>query len=248
MPDVHFGIGATVGSVVPTKGAIIPAAVGVDIGCGMMAVETDRCGQRPAGRARRRCARRSKRRCRMAAPRTAGAATAARGTHPARRRRRRGRRSRRDYKRITDEAPARREGQRRSAISARSAPATTSSRSVSTKRIACGSCCTRARAASATASARTSSSSRRSDMQSHVRQPARQAILRTSTEGSRHFADYVEAVEWAQRYALENRKLMMDAVLAARARALPASSSASTRSTATTTTSRASTTSARTCS
>ncbi len=40
MPDVHYGIGATVGSVVPTKGAIIPAAVGVDIGCGMFAVET----------------------------------------------------------------------------------------------------------------------------------------------------------------------------------------------------------------
>jgi tRNA-splicing ligase RtcB len=40
MPDVHFGKGATVGSVIPTKGAIIPAAVGVDIGCGMMAVET----------------------------------------------------------------------------------------------------------------------------------------------------------------------------------------------------------------
>lgn len=40
MPDVHFGIGATVGSVIPTKGAIIPAAVGVDIGCGMMALET----------------------------------------------------------------------------------------------------------------------------------------------------------------------------------------------------------------
>jgi tRNA-splicing ligase RtcB len=40
MPDVHYGIGATVGSVIPTKGAIIPAAVGVDIGCGMMAVET----------------------------------------------------------------------------------------------------------------------------------------------------------------------------------------------------------------
>src|SRR5580700_10191104 len=41
MPDVHWGVGATVGSVIPTKGAIIPAAVGVDIGCGMMAVETD---------------------------------------------------------------------------------------------------------------------------------------------------------------------------------------------------------------
>jgi tRNA-splicing ligase RtcB len=40
MPDVHYGIGATVGSVIPTKSAIIPAAVGVDIGCGMMAVET----------------------------------------------------------------------------------------------------------------------------------------------------------------------------------------------------------------
>ena len=37
MPDVHLGIGATVGSVIPTARAIIPAAVGVDIGCGMMA-------------------------------------------------------------------------------------------------------------------------------------------------------------------------------------------------------------------
>jgi tRNA-splicing ligase RtcB len=40
MPDVHWGIGATVGSVIPTRKAIIPAAVGVDIGCGMMAVRT----------------------------------------------------------------------------------------------------------------------------------------------------------------------------------------------------------------
>ena len=37
MPDVHFGMGATIGSVVPTKGAIVPACVGVDIGCGMEA-------------------------------------------------------------------------------------------------------------------------------------------------------------------------------------------------------------------
>jgi len=41
MPDVHWGMGATVGSVIATKGAIIPAAVGVDIGCGMMAVKTN---------------------------------------------------------------------------------------------------------------------------------------------------------------------------------------------------------------
>jgi tRNA-splicing ligase RtcB len=40
MPDVHVGIGATVGSVIPTLRAIIPAAVGVDIGCGMMACKT----------------------------------------------------------------------------------------------------------------------------------------------------------------------------------------------------------------
>jgi tRNA-splicing ligase RtcB (3'-phosphate/5'-hydroxy nucleic acid ligase) len=40
MPDVHLGKGATIGSVVPTERAIIPAAVGVDIGCGMMAVQT----------------------------------------------------------------------------------------------------------------------------------------------------------------------------------------------------------------
>lgn len=40
MPDVHVGIGATVGSVIPTCGAVIPAAVGVDIGCGMMAART----------------------------------------------------------------------------------------------------------------------------------------------------------------------------------------------------------------
>lgn len=40
MPDVHWGMGATIGSVIPTKGAIIPAAVGVDLGCGMIATRT----------------------------------------------------------------------------------------------------------------------------------------------------------------------------------------------------------------
>ncbi|MEY4752651.1 MAG: hypothetical protein RJA44_326 [Pseudomonadota bacterium] len=40
MPDVHYGIGATIGSVIPTVRAIIPAAVGVDIGCGMIAAKT----------------------------------------------------------------------------------------------------------------------------------------------------------------------------------------------------------------
>lgn len=40
MPDAHLGWGATVGSVIPTRGAVVPAAVGVDIGCGMIAVRT----------------------------------------------------------------------------------------------------------------------------------------------------------------------------------------------------------------
>lgn len=41
MPDTHYGKGSTVGTVLPTKGAVIPAAVGVDIGCGMIAVRTN---------------------------------------------------------------------------------------------------------------------------------------------------------------------------------------------------------------
>src|SRR5699024_12804475 len=40
MPDAHLGYGATVGSVIPALGAVMPAAVGVDIGCGMTAVQT----------------------------------------------------------------------------------------------------------------------------------------------------------------------------------------------------------------
>jgi tRNA-splicing ligase RtcB len=41
MPDAHIGMGATIGSVIPTNGAVIPSAVGVDIGCGMVAAELD---------------------------------------------------------------------------------------------------------------------------------------------------------------------------------------------------------------
>lgn len=50
MPDAHLGMGATVGSVIPTHGAIIPAAVGVDIGCGMIAVRTQFTANDLAGR------------------------------------------------------------------------------------------------------------------------------------------------------------------------------------------------------
>src|SRR3712207_9193163 len=50
MPDAHLGRGATVGSVLPTDGAIIPAAVGADIGCGMDAVRTQFTAADVAGR------------------------------------------------------------------------------------------------------------------------------------------------------------------------------------------------------
>lgn len=49
MPDAHLGKGATVGSVIPTQGAIIPAAVGVDIGCGMRAVRTQHTAESITG-------------------------------------------------------------------------------------------------------------------------------------------------------------------------------------------------------
>jgi tRNA-splicing ligase RtcB len=52
MPDAHLGKGATVGSVIPTLSAIIPAAVGVDIGCGMIAVRTQFTAQDVAARGR----------------------------------------------------------------------------------------------------------------------------------------------------------------------------------------------------
>ena len=80
MPDVHFGIGATVGSVIPTKGAIIPAAVGVDIGCGMIAVQTTLTRRGPARQPGARCARPSSAPCRTAA--SPAAATTAPGRRP----------------------------------------------------------------------------------------------------------------------------------------------------------------------
>lgn len=49
MPDAHVGFGSTVGSVIPTEGAVIPSAIGVDIGCGMIAALTDLTSADPAG-------------------------------------------------------------------------------------------------------------------------------------------------------------------------------------------------------
>ncbi len=50
MPDVHVGRGATIGSVIPTVGAVIPAAVGVDLGCGMMVLALNLAAKTGASR------------------------------------------------------------------------------------------------------------------------------------------------------------------------------------------------------
>jgi len=83
MPDVHWGKGATVGSVIATKGAIVPAAVGVDIGCGMVAAMTDLAAADVPdnlGGVRTQ----SRRPCRTAAPIAAAGTTAARGARRSR--------------------------------------------------------------------------------------------------------------------------------------------------------------------
>lgn len=79
MPDTHWGLGATVGSVVATKGAIVPAAVGVDIGCGMAAYRTTlKAEDLPDNLAGIRAA--IERAVPTAAPSAAAAVTAAHGT------------------------------------------------------------------------------------------------------------------------------------------------------------------------
>ncbi len=211
MPDVHWGIGATVGSVIPTRGAIIPAAVGVDIGCGMLAVRTSLEAQQlpdtlrgvrsaiekavPHGRSKRG------KRDRGAwghPPETSLEAWA--GLVPG-------------FERIVEKHPA----------IARSNHVThlgtlgtgnhfielcldeaervwvmlhSGSRGVGNK------------------IGRYFIQLAREDMRRHLADlPDRD--LAYLKEGSAHFDDYVEAVEWAQRFALINRELMMRAILVA---------------------------------
>ena len=143
MPDAHVGMGATIGSVIPTVGAIIPSAVGVDIGCGMIAVECpfestalpddlERLlgGHRRGGPGRGRAVATPTptpwSHLRQAAVNGPGADRTASGPRP----------------------PTR---------WARSARATTSWRSASMSATRCGSCCTRVRGASATSWPRSTS-------------------------------------------------------------------------------------------
>ncbi len=131
MPDVHYGKGATIGSVIPTRGAIIPAAVGVDIGCGMCAVRTTPDQPPAAGQPVRAALR-----ARGGDP---GRDGRSRAEGAARRRRTPGIRASSSAttccSRSTRRSPP---GIRRRGRSARWAAATTSSRSAWTRTTACG--------------------------------------------------------------------------------------------------------------
>ena len=210
MPDVHWGIGATVGSVIATVKAIIPAAVGVDIGCGMMAVRTsmraddlpdDLHGIRtaiekavPHGRTHR-----GGRSDRGSWGHTPDAALQAwRALAPG-------------YKRILDKHPRLDRGRTFEQLG-----------TLGTGNHFIEVCLDE----SAHVWVMLHSGSRgvgnrigmhfialaRDDMSRHVRQlPDRD--LAYFHEGSEHFEDYVFAVEWAQRFARGNRERMMAAIL-----------------------------------
>src|SRR5215467_2343199 len=212
MPDVHFGIGATVGSVVPTERAIIPAAVGVDIGCGMMAVETTlAASQLPDNLRPMRTA------IEAAVPhgRTANggrgdrgawhnipAATAAAWQELAP-----------EYKQLVDQHKAIGQGNDVNHFG-----------TLGTGNHFIEVCLDeRDRVWFMLHSGSRGVGNRigtyfielaKHDMRAHVKDLPDQALAYLR-EGSKHFADYVAAVDWAQRYAKTNRKLMMQGVIAA---------------------------------
>ena len=201
MPDAHLGLGATVGSVIPTLGAIIPAAVGVDIGCGMIAVQTQfAASDLPADR------RAVREQIERAIPLSAGGTTARSSPPPSR-----GSRSSR-------RSPRRRDSTRRrtratgASSSDRSAAATTSSRSRSTRPTRCGCSCTRAAGAWATRSRSTTSRSRSGwPPQWWIDLP--DPDLAYLVEGTPEFTRYIAELRWAQHFALLNREEMMDRVI-----------------------------------
>ncbi|MBA2538897.1 MAG: RtcB family protein [Deltaproteobacteria bacterium] len=212
MPDVHFGIGATVGSVVATEKAIIPAAVGVDIGCGMMAVETSMSGsqlpdslkelrlaiEKAVPHGRTNDGRRGDRGAWRSVPDRPSVAW---------------RDLSREYKRISDKHPKVGQGNDVNHLG-----------TLGTGNHFIEVCLDeRDRVWFMLHSGSRGVGNRigsyfielaKRDMQRHEKNlPDKD--LAYLTEGTRHFDDYVQAVEWAQKYAMTNRELMMDAVIAA---------------------------------
>jgi len=218
MPDVHWGIGATVGSVVRTERAIIPAAVGVDIGCGMCAIETDLSASRlpdalhelrtaieaavPHGRTRN--GGRGDRGAWHHIPKPAEAAWRELG--PA-------------YRTLVDKHPRIGQGNDVNHLGTLGTgnhfiEVCLDERDLVWFMLHSGSRGVGNRIGTYFIELA------KHDMRRHLANLPDQDLAYFQ-EGSRHFADYVEGVEWAQRYALANRRLMMDAVIAAARAELP---------------------------
>jgi tRNA-splicing ligase RtcB (3'-phosphate/5'-hydroxy nucleic acid ligase) len=212
MPDVHYGIGATVGSVVPTEQAIIPAAVGVDIGCGMMAVETTlTAGQLPDSLRALRSAieqavphgrtndgRRGDRGAWQRVPAPAMAAWKSLS---------------REYAELTQKHPKLGQGNDVNHLGTLG----TGNHFIEVCLDERDHVWFMLHSGSRGVGNRIGSyfiELAKRDMRRHVQNlPDRDlAYLR---EGTEHFEDYVQAVDWAQRYAMTNRQLMMDAVITA---------------------------------
>jgi tRNA-splicing ligase RtcB (3'-phosphate/5'-hydroxy nucleic acid ligase) len=218
MPDVHFGIGATVGSVVPTEKAVIPAAVGVDIGCGMMAVETDlSASQLPDSLKDLRLA------IEKAVPhgRTMSGGRGDRGAWhnvpphaQAAWRELSG-----EYKQIVDKHKRVGEGNDQNHLGTLGGgnhfiEVCLDERDKLWFMLHSGSRGVGNRIGSYFIALA------KEDMRRHSRNLPDQDLAYLE-EGTDHFADYVQAVEWAQRYAMTNRQLMMDAVIRAAKKLLP---------------------------
>jgi tRNA-splicing ligase RtcB len=218
MPDVHWGIGATVGSVIPTLGAIIPAAVGVDIGCGMMAVETtltasdlpdDLKGLRSA--------------IEKAVPhgRTHNGGRGDRGAWGSipSRQAEAWRDLGRGYERIVGKHPKLGKGNDVNHLGTLG----TGNHFIEVVLDERDRVWFMLHSGSRGVGNRIGSyfiELAKNDMRRHVKNLPDENLAYL-TEGAQHFDDYVEAVEWAQKYAATNRALMMDAVVDAARDGLP---------------------------
>jgi len=218
MPDVHWGIGATVGSVVPTTRAIIPAAVGVDIGCGMMAVETTLDARLLPDNLHE-----LRTEIERAVPhgRTKNGGRGDRGAwaHVPAAAQRAWKELARDFETIVDAHPKIAGGNDINHLG-----------TLGTGNHFIEVCIDDAQRVWFMLHSGSRGVGNRigtyfielakRDMRRHVESlPDRD--LAYLEEGSRHFDHYVHAVEWAQRYALTNRRLMMDAVIATARAQLP---------------------------
>jgi tRNA-splicing ligase RtcB len=212
MPDVHYGIGATVGSVIATEKAVIPAAVGVDIGCGMMAVETSlRASDLPDNLHGLRTAIEKAvphgrsgnggRGDRGAWHNLPGAAAEAWAELSG------------EYRTICDKHPRIAQGNDANHLGTLG----TGNHFIEVCLDERDHVWFMLHSGSRGVGNRIGSyfiELAKNDMRRHMANLP-DANLAYLQEGSAHFGDYVQAVEWAQRFAMANRRVMMDAVIAA---------------------------------